>query len=75
MVGRDLAAYLAHHLRTATLRKLATAWGLTDPDSVINVIRRVQPAPSSSKTKALELEEFDEMHRKQASPPSLAYRN
>jgi putative transposase len=42
--GRDLAAYLAHRRTTATLRELATAFGLSHPDSVSNLIRRAQNA-------------------------------
>jgi putative transposase len=38
--GRDLAAYLAHHYTTATLRELAPHFGLTHPDSVSNLTRR-----------------------------------
>jgi len=40
--GRDLAAYLAHRRTTATLRELAEAFGLSNPDSVSNLIRRAE---------------------------------
>ncbi len=65
VAGRDLAAYLAHRHTTVTLRELATAFGLTHPDSVSNLIRRVQTAISTSKTKKLELERIEELLRKQ----------
>ena len=35
--GRDLAAYLAHRRTTATLRSLATHFGLRHPDSLSNL--------------------------------------
>ena len=39
--GRDLAAWMAHRNTTATLRDLAGHFGLSHPDSVSNLIRRV----------------------------------
>ena len=63
--GRDLAAYLAHRRTTATLRELATAFGLSHPDSVSNLIRRAQNAISGSKAKKEDLERIDELLRKQ----------
>ena len=63
--GRDLAAYLAHRRTTATLRELATAFGLSHPDSVSNLIRRAQNAISGSKSKKKDLERIDELLRKQ----------
>ena len=63
--GRDLAAYLAHRRTTATLRELATAFGLSHPDSVSNLIRRAQNAISGSKSKKKDLERIDELLQKQ----------
>ena len=63
--GRDLAAYLAHRRTTATLRELATAFGLSHPDSVSNLIRRAQNAISGSKSKKKDLERIDELLKKQ----------
>ena len=63
--GRDLAAYLAHRRTTATLRELATAFGLSHPDSVSNLIRHAQNAISGSKLKKEDLERIDELLRKQ----------
>lgn len=63
--GRDLAAYLAHRRTTATLRELATAFGLSHPDSVSNLIRRAQNAISGSKSKKEDLERIDELLQKQ----------
>jgi chromosomal replication initiation ATPase DnaA len=53
--GRDLAAYLAHHHTTATLRELAPHFGLTHPDSVSNLTRRAarQLAGSRKEQKAI----------------------
>ncbi len=65
VAGRDLAAYLAHRHTTATLRELATAFGLTHPDSVSNLIRRAQTAISTSKTQKLVLERIEEEFQKQ----------
>ena len=47
--GRDLAAYLAHHHTTATLRELAPQFGLTHPDSVSNLTRRAARQLAASK--------------------------
>jgi len=63
--GRDLAAYLAHRRTTATLRELATAFGLSHPDSVSNLIRRAQNTISGSKSKKEDLERIDELLQKQ----------
>ena len=38
---RDVAAWLTRRLTTATLRELSTAFGLNHPDSVNNLVRRV----------------------------------
>lgn len=38
--GRDVAAWLARHLTSATLRELAEPFGLGHPDSVSNLVRR-----------------------------------
>ena len=46
--GRDLAAYLAHRRTTATLGALAADFGLTNPDSVSNLIRRAEKKRESS---------------------------
>ena len=63
--GRDLAAYLANRRTTATLRELATAFGLSHPDSVSNLIRRAQNAISGSKAKKEDLVRIDELLQKQ----------
>ena len=39
--GRDVAAWLARQLTTATLRELSEPLGLSHPDSVRNLTRRV----------------------------------
>ena len=39
--ARDVAAWLARRLTTATLRELAVAFGLNHPDSVNNLVRRI----------------------------------
>ena len=46
--SRDLAAWLARELTPATLRELSEAFGLTHPDSVRNLIRRVERALANS---------------------------
>ena len=46
--GRDFAAYLAHRHTTATLRELATPFGLNHPDSVSNLIRRAEKSLAKS---------------------------
>jgi predicted DNA binding protein len=56
-----LAAYLAHRRTTATLRELATAFGLSHPDSVSNLIRRAQNAISGTMSKKEDLERIDEL--------------
>lgn len=63
--GRDLAAYLAHRRTTATLRELATAFGLSHPDSVSNLIRRAEIAISASKSQKQDLDRIDEMLQNQ----------
>ena len=63
--GRDLAAYLAHRRTTATLRELATAFGLSHPDSVSNLIRRAETAISASKSQTQDLKRIDELLQKQ----------
>jgi putative transposase len=40
--ARDVAAWLARRLTTATLRELAAAFGLNHPDSVNNLVRRIE---------------------------------
>lgn len=59
--GRDLAAYLAHRRTTATLRELATLFGLSHPDSVSNLIRRAEMAISKSKTQNQDLKRIEEL--------------
>ena len=59
--GRDLAAYLAHRRTTATLRELATAFGLSHPDSVSNLIRRAETAISASKSQKQDLDQIEEL--------------
>ncbi len=62
--GRDLAAYLAHRRTTATLRELATAFGLSHPDSVSNLIRRAENAISTTKSQKQDLGRIDELLQK-----------
>ncbi len=47
-LGRDVAAWLARRLSSATLRELAPAFGLSHPDSVNNLVRRVDRALAES---------------------------
>ena len=46
---RDVAAYLARRLTTATLRELAGVFGLTHPGSVSNLLRRAENTIAKSK--------------------------
>jgi len=43
-LARDIAAWLARRLTTATLREMAPVFGLTHPDSVSNLTRRAARA-------------------------------
>ncbi len=54
--SRDLAAWLARELTPATLRELSAAFGLTHPDSVRNLIRRVDRALPGSPALRAEVE-------------------
>ena len=47
--GRDIAAWLARRLTSATLRELAAPFGLGHPDSVSNLVRRANEAVDQSK--------------------------
>ncbi|MGC8638624.1 MAG: transposase [Isosphaeraceae bacterium] len=47
-LARDVAAWLARRRTIATLRELAPAFGLSHPDSVSNLIRRVDRALATS---------------------------
>ena len=55
-VSRDLAAWLARELTPVTLRELSAAFGLTHPDSVRNLIRRVDRALVGSRPLRDEIE-------------------
>ncbi len=48
--SRDVAAWLARRVTTATLRELSFPFGLSHPDSVRNLIRRAEHAMEKSKT-------------------------
>ena len=48
-LARDVAAWLARRRTTATLRELAPAFGLSHPDSVSNLIRRIDRALAKSR--------------------------
>jgi chromosomal replication initiation ATPase DnaA len=48
LLGRDLAAWLVRHHSSATLRELAPIFGLNHPDSVNNLVRRVDRALARS---------------------------
>ena len=66
MCGESLERFvIAHRRTTATLRELATAFGLSHPDSVSNLIRRAQNAISGSESKKKDLERIDELLQKQ----------
>ena len=47
-LARDVAAWLARHHSSATLRELAPIFGLNHPDSVNNLVRRVDRAWATS---------------------------
>jgi REP element-mobilizing transposase RayT len=47
-MARDVAAWLARRRSSATLRELAPAFGLSHPDSVSNLVRRVDRALADS---------------------------
>lgn len=47
--GRDVAAWLARRLTSATLRELAEPFGLRHPDSVSNLVRRANAAINQSR--------------------------
>jgi hypothetical protein len=47
--SRDLAAWLARAMTTATLRELMEPFGLSHPDSVSNLVRRAARALARSK--------------------------
>ena len=49
-ISRDVAAWLSRQLTTLTLRELAEPFGLTHPDSVSNLTRRVDRALAKSST-------------------------
>ncbi len=55
-VSRGLAAWLARELTPVTLRELSSAFGLTHPDSVHNLIRRVDLALPGSRALRNEIE-------------------
>ncbi|MFO7903808.1 MAG: transposase [Pirellulaceae bacterium] len=48
--GRDVAAWLARRLTSATLRDLMVHFGLGHPDSVSNLVRRADKAVGTSKS-------------------------
>ena len=54
--SRDLAAWLARALTPVTLRELSKALGLTNPDSVRNLIRRADRALVGSRSLRDEVE-------------------
>ena len=53
---RDVAAWLARRRSSATLRELAPAFGLSHPDSVNNLVRRVDRALAESSTLRRDIE-------------------
>ncbi len=55
-LSRDLAAWLARELTPVTLRELSPAFGLTHPDSVRNLIRRIDHAILGSRALRNEIE-------------------
>jgi len=48
--SRDVAAWLARRVTTATLREWSSPFGLGHPDSVRNLIRRAEQAMQRSRT-------------------------
>ena len=48
LLARDIAAWTARRLTTATLRDLAAPFGLTHPDRVTNLARRAERAMEQS---------------------------
>ena len=55
-LSRDVAAWLCRRLVSGTLRELAPAFGVDHPDSVRNLIRRVDRAMSASRSVQKEVE-------------------
>jgi hypothetical protein len=64
-VGRDLAACLAHRRTTPTLRELASAFGLTHPGSISNLIHRAEIAICEPKLQRQALARIEELLQKQ----------
>ena len=64
VAGRDLAALLARELTRATLRELSGASGLTHPDRVRSLIRRVDRAVAGSPALRAEVEAIRQRVRK-----------
>jgi len=56
--SRDVAAWLARRVTTATLRELSSPFGLGHPDSVRNLIRRTEQAMQKSRTFRKEVEQL-----------------
>jgi hypothetical protein len=55
-LSRDVAAWLARRLTPATLRELAPTFGVNHPDSVHNLVRRVERALAGSGTVRKDIE-------------------
>ena len=58
LAGRDLAAWLATQLTSATQRELAPYFGLTHPDSIRNLTRRIDAQLKTSPTLRNDVEEI-----------------
>jgi REP element-mobilizing transposase RayT len=59
--ARDVAAWLACRLTTATLRELAAAFGLNHPDSVNNLVRRIDRQLVASRELGQRIEGIQEL--------------
>ena len=63
--GRDLAAWMAHRNTTATLRDLPGHFGLSHPDSVSNLFRRVERELAKSTRMEKDIIAIEALLRKQ----------
>ena len=61
----SLCEYVSHRHTTATLRELATVFGLSHLDSGRNLIRRAEIAISASKIQRQDLERIEELLQNQ----------
>jgi putative transposase len=59
-LSRDVAAWLCRRLTACTLRELAPAFGVNHPDSVNNLVRRVDRALATSRSVRKDVENIKE---------------